>query len=814
MRKITQKILGSLLIFLLTVVLSPQVFAEEPAWSSLAIYPPQVHLQTASDYQGIIVVATRDDGVTLDVTSEAKLALSDKSAHIEGQTLRPVSDGNAKLTATFNTLTATAAISVTKVAEHRPISFMTDCMPTFARAGCNTGSCHGSASGKDGFRLSLFGYDPRGDYFRITREEATRRINLAIPSDSLLLEKSVGKVQHTGGKLFGTDSKYYQTMHQWLSDGAKLDADTAPTVTSLSLYPPAAVMEGDGAVQQFIAVAGYSDGTTRDVTDLTKFSTNNATCAPIEPLGKVTAKARGESFIMARFDVHNVGSQVLTLPKEVQYNKPTEKPANYIDELVGAKLHKLRIEPSNLCTDEEFLRRVTIDIAGMLPTPEEHTTFLADKSADKRAKKIDELLSRKEFAEIWAMKWSELLMVKTVANVIEYKPMFLYSSWLTQQIANDVPLDKIVRDILGASGGTFSEPATNFYQIERDVKKTAENVAQVFMGTRIQCAQCHNHIFDRWTMDDYYSFNAFFSQIGRKQAEDYRETIIFNRGNGEVQNPVSKKTMAPKFLGGATPDVKGKDRRVIFAEWLTAPDNPFFGPSVANRIWAHFNGPGIVSPVDDFRVSNPASNPELLDALGKKLVEYKYDFKKVVRDICNSNTYQRSTDTNGTNEADLRNYSHATVRRVQAEMLLDCISQITDTKDKFRGLPIGARAVQIADGNTSNYFLSTFGRAKRESVCSCEVDTQPSLSQSLHLINGTTVENKIRQGKTIEKLLDAGKSNQEVIENLYVRSLSRMPSKAEIEQLLKLCGDKKRPIAELQDIYWAILNAREFMFNH
>ena len=333
------------------------------------------------------------------------------------------------------------------------------------------------------------------------------------------------------------------------------------------------------------------------------------------------------------------------------------------------------------------------------------------------------------------MKWAELLMVRSGGPTqISYKSIFLYSNWLTEQIAGNVPLDRIVRQLLAARGGTFSTPATNFYQIEPDTLKTAENVAQVFMGVRVQCAQCHNHPFDRWTMDDYYSFAAFFSQIGRKEGEDYRETIIFNRGGGEVNHPVGGRVMAPKFLGGPKPDCAGKDRREVLADWLTAPDNPFFAPSVANRIWAHFFGIGIVEPVDDVRVSNPPANPELYRQLGRKLVEYKYDFKRLVRDICLSQTYQRATQTNASNEGDQRNFAHARVRRIQAEMLRDCISQVTETKDKFRGLPLGARAVQIADGATSDYFLTTFGRSPRETVCACDVRSEPTLSQALHLL--------------------------------------------------------------------------------
>ncbi len=471
--------------------------------------------------------------------------------------------------------------------------------------------------------------------------------------------------------------------------------------------------------------------------------------------------------------------------------------------------------PSDICTDEEFLRRATIDITGVLPTEDERRDFLADKLPDKRAKLVDSLLQRKAFAEIWAMKWAELLMVRSGGPMnVSYKSVYLYANWLTEQIAGNVPLDKIVRDLLAARGGTFSTPATNFYQIERETLKTAENVAQVFMGVRVQCAQCHNHPFDRWTMDDYYSFAAFFSQIGRKEGEDYREMIVFNSGGGEVYQPVTGRKMEPKFLGGAIPDCRGKDRRAVLANWLTAPDNPYFAPSVANRIWAHFFGVGVVEPVDDVRVSNPPSNAELYQTLGRKLVEYKYDFKRLVRDICLSQTYQRTTITNRSNEGDQRNFAHARVRRIQAEMMRDCISEVTGTKDKFRGLPLGAKAVQIADGATSDYFLTTFGRSMRETVSASDVHSEPTLSQALHLLNGATVQQKIRAGGVIQKLLAAKNSPDEIIRVLYVRCLTREPQPDELIELKKIVAGSPKPADALEDVFWSLLNSREFCFNH
>jgi hypothetical protein len=397
--------------------------------------------------------------------------------------------------------------------------------------------------------------------------------------------------------------------------------------------------------------------------------------------------------------------------------------------------------------------------------------------------------------------------------VISYKAMLLYYNWLADQIGRNVPLDKMVQTLLGANGGTFKVPQTNYYQNETDTLKVAENVAQVFMGMRVQCAQCHNHPFDRWTQDDYYSFAAFFSQIGRKGGEDYRETIIFNSGGGEVAHPVGGRRMSPKFLGGEVPDVAGKDRRVVMANWLASPQNPYFAQNFANRVWAHFFGIGIIDPVDDVRISNPASNPELLAELAKRFTATNYDFKQLVRDICRSQAYQRSTERSETNMQDEKNFAHANLRRIKAESLLDIIGQVTNTKDKFRGLPLGARAVQIADGNTSTYFLTTFGRATRETVCSCEVKMEPTLSQALHLLNGDTVNGKIQAGGVLAKLAVEKVEPLAIIERLYVTCLARKPTPEEMEGFKPLVagGDVNKT---LEDLFWALLNSREFIFNH
>ncbi|PQO32920.1 DUF1549 domain-containing protein [Bremerella cremea] len=785
----------------------------ESSIREINVYPSSIELLTSRDSQRYIVVATRDDDVTLDVTAQATVALADESkVKRDGNLILPAADGETTLSVEYGGHKVEVPVKVEQASDERPVSFHLDVMSVFMRAGCNTGSCHGAARGKDGFRLSLFGFDPNGDYFRTTREQATRRINLANPESSLLLEKAIGAVPHTGGKLFDKDSEYYATLLRWLETGANQDEGEVPRCQNIEIYPPKAVLEGEGAQQSFIVKAFYSDGTTRDVTNLAVFMSNNDNSAPIDADGLCTASKRGEAFVMARFETHTVGSQVIVLPKELQYEKP-QIAGNYIDELVGAKLHKLRILPSEVCSDEEYLRRATVDITGKLPTEEEYQEFIADTSDDKRAKLVDRLLERKEFSEIWAMRWAELLMIKST-NTVSQKSAFLYYSWLTEQISNDVPLDQMVREILTASGGTFSSPATNYYEIERDTLKTAENVAQVFMGLRTQCAQCHNHPFDRWTMDDYYGFAAFFSQIGRKNTEDYRERIIYDRRSGDVRHLVDNRVMEPKFLGGVVPDMKGRDRREVLAEWLTAPENPYFASSVANRVWASFFGVGIVDPVDDVRVSNPASNPELYETLGNKLIEYNYDFKKLVRDICASTAYQRKTLPNDSNRSDTKNFAYAQVRRIPAEQLLDCISAATNHDEKFGGLPLGASAVQIADGRTSNYFLTTFGRSQRETVCSCEATTSPTLSQALHMLNGSATQGKISQGKLVEGWVKEGLSEDAIIEKIFIRCLSRKPSAEEREKLLATMKEEENKQRGLEDIFWAVLNSREFMFNH
>ena len=808
--------LSSLLIVFCAALLSANA-KETRQLADVKVFPPEVNLQTRQDRQSLVVQAIYSDGATRDVTSEATISLADKAvARLEKQTLTPLADGKTQLEVKFDGKAVKVPVQVDKAKDTRGVSFRLDVVPVFSKAGCNSGNCHGSSRGKDGFRLSLFGYDPEGDYHRLTRENIGRRVNLALPEESLVLEKGLGIVQHTGGERFKKDTELYNTILEWLKAGAPNDATNVAKVVGVDIMPRNAVLEGAGASQQFTVRAKYSDGTDRDVTPLAVFINNNDVAVKVSDAGKVTAAKSGESFIMARFDSFTVGSQVIVVPKDTPYEFPKDAVAqNYIDELVHAKHKKLRITPSGVCDDQTFIRRAYLDITGKLPSPEEVKKFVDDSSGAKRQHLIDDLLGRKEFADLWVMKWAELLQIRSRNDEFSYKAALQYYNWLQDKMLNNVPINKIVQDLLTASGSNLKNAAASYYQIERDTLKIAENTAQVFMGMRIQCAQCHNHPFDQWTMDDYYSFASFFPQVGRKAGEDPRETIIYDRGDGEVRHPVGNKSLKPKFLGGEQPEIKKEQtRREVLAKWIASPENTWFAKNLANIVWAHFMGKGIIDPVDDVRVSNPPSNPELLDALGAKFTEYGYDFKRLVRDICNSRTYQLSTRANDTNAQDDRNFAKASVRRQRAEVLLDCISQVTETKDKFQGLPRGARAVEIADGNTSTYFLTAFGRASRQSVCSCEVKTEPNLSQALHLLNGDTVNQKIREGGLVKKLLKDGKQPPQVIEELYLRCFGRKPTSDEAEKLNKFLVDAKDPEPVLTDLFWALLNSKEFIFNH
>ncbi|MBI4905490.1 MAG: DUF1549 domain-containing protein [Acidobacteria bacterium] len=717
-----------------------------------------------------------------------------------------------------------APASKAPVTPPRPVSFRLDVMPVFFRAGCNSGGCHGAASGKDGFRLSLFGYDPAGDYFRLTQQLIGRRIDLAVPEESLLLKKATGMVPHSGGRRFKPDSGYYRTVLEWIRAGAPADSEKVPQVAGISLVPDKIVFSGKEPKKKLQVIARYSDGTTRTVNNLALYLTNNKNTADIDDNGIVTAGKRGATFVFARFAKFTTGAEVIVLPTDKNFKWPKVSSNNYIDDIVNAKLQYLRILPSSLSTDEQFLRRVSIDLIGLLPTVDEYKSFVADRSPGKRAKLVDALMQRDEFADLWATKWAELLKVITGNNAsfgTDRKVANAYYQWIREQMKRNTPVDEFVRAQLAGTGSNIADPAVNLYtmipQGRYDAKEVALDVAEVFTGIRIQCAQCHNHPFDRWTMDDFYGFVSFFTGVKRKPASEPREYYI----SGDPNPPPAKylldnRPVPAKFLGGAEPDIRTRDPRLALAEWLTSTDNVIFRQNIANRVWDHFFGRGIVHPVDDVRISNPPSNKELLEALGKHLASYNYDVRRLILDICTSRTYQLSSIPNETNRDDDSQFSHAKLRRMRADVMLDALAQVTGTPTAFGPYAPGTRATEMFEGGhrTGNYFLRTFGLSKRESVHASETRYEPTLSQALHLINGDTVETKIARSTIVTEQLKAKRTPQAIIEVLYIRTLSRKPSAEESKKLAALVANDPSGRAVYDDILWALINSSEFEFNH
>ena len=709
----------------------------------------------------------------------------------------------------------------------RDISFRLDVAPILFRRGCNAGACHGSSRGKDGFRLSLFGYDPAGDYFRLTQEMVGRRVNVASPKHSLMLLKATGKVPHTGGERLKEGSEDYQTLLKWIMAGTPDDADDVPEPVEITLEPKKMLFEGKSKNTQTKVTARYSDGSKRDFTRLALYFSNNPNTAKIDEHGNVTAGKRGDTFVFARFSRFTIGSEVIVLPADTNYTWTKPPASNYIDELVYGRLQKLHLLPSELSDDETFLRRLYLDMAGMPPTVEQYHTFMNDKSVGKRDALIKELLKSEEFTDVWTALWAESLRIlggNYTPRANDVKAAKAYFDWIREQIAKDRPLSEFVADQVKASGNNLTDGPANLYtMLVHDVKFTPKNFAadfaQIFTGVRIQCAECHNHPFDRWTMDDYYGFVSFFTGIKRRQGAEPREYYIYNDITAKpAKHKVDNRPMPAKVLGGETPAPTGIDQREALAKWLTSPDNELFKRNVANRIWAHFFGRGLVEPVDDMRVSNPPTNKPLLDALAKRLADSNFSLRALVYDICTSRIYQLSARPNHTNVDDTRQFSRSRLRRLRADVLLDTIVRATEWNRGFSYFPPGTRAIQFYPLNvysgTGDGFLATFGRSKRASACACETSTEPNLSQTLHLIAGNTLQGAVGGGAVVKKLLDKKTPPEQLIENLYIRCLSRKPSAKELTSMLALIAERKKDRRVYEDIFQGLLNSTEFNFNH
>jgi hypothetical protein len=791
--------------------------------ASLMVQPAAMTLAGPRANQQLVLTGKYADGTVRDLTPFATIRAEQPNlVTVEDAFVRPVKNGATALIIEVGGQTARVNVTVTDMDKPAPVSFRNQVIASLNVGGCNQGACHGTPSGKNGFKLSLRGYDPAADYLQLTRDVFGRRTDSQNPAASLIMLKALGKIAHEGGPRFAADSVPAQTLMAWLSEGLKDDPADLPTLKNIEVVPGSRVLNSPARWQQLAVLAHYSDGSTRDVTRYTVFSSSDAAVAEVSMNGLVEFRQSGEAAILCRYLQQMQSVRLTYLEPKPGFTWPNPPESNYIDKFVFAKLKMLSIAPSGVCTDSEFVRRVYLDICGMLPTGEEVKAFLDNKAPDKRAKLIDQLLERPEYADFWTLKWSDVL--RSSRKTIQVKGIHTFQSWLHQHITENTSFDEIVRELLTANGSSYTNPPANYYRIARDPTSLAETTAQLFFGIRMQCCKCHNHPFEKWTQDDYYSLAAFFYRVKQKKDPSFpaanpqtaTSEIIFAERTGEVTQPRSGKTMPPRFLGGDVPAIPdGKDRREVFADWLTRADNAFFAKSVVNRIWYHLLGKGIVDPVDDFRDSNPSANDELLDALAKDFVANKFDVKRLIRSIANSRTYQLSAQTTPTNKDDSRYFSHAVTKLMTAEQLLDALCDVTALPEKFAGLPLGTRAIQLPDGEVNHPFLKTFGQPARELACECERESDSNLAQALQLINGPTINEKIRNpNNRLGKLLGAKKTDQEILNELYLTALARAPLPAEVNAALghvNKAADKRKA---WEDVLWALLNTREFLFRH
>jgi hypothetical protein len=775
--------------------------------------------------QQVVVTGRYADGSVRDLTPFCELAL--EGADVAGVSpeglVLPKKNGSTGLVVKAGGQTARVAVTVKDLEKPQPVGFRHELVAALNVGGCNQGACHGTPSGKNGFRLSLRGYDPAADYTQLTRDVLGRRTDKLDSEASLILQKALGRVPHEGGLRFLPASVPAQVFKAWLAEGLQDDPADLPALQGIEVLPGARVLNEPARWQQLAVLARFADGSVRDVTRLTVFSSSDSAVADVSNTGLVEFQQSGEVAILCRYLDAMVSVRLMYLQpkKDFVWSNPPEN--SYVDKLVFGKLKLLSILPSDLCTDQEFIRRVYLDLCALLPTPEETKTFLASTEKDKRAKLIDRLLARPEYADFWTLKWSDVL--RSNRKTIQLKGIHVFQRWLHDKIEKNTPFDQIVRELLTANGSTFANPPANFYRIARDPTNLAETTAQLFFGIRMQCAKCHNHPFERWTQDDYYSMAAFFARV--KQKKDTVEVgtgpqgvggaeFIYTDRAGEVVQPRTGKVMPPKFMGGPVATVPpGKDRREALADWLAAADNPFFAKSVVNRIWFHLLGRGIVDPVDDFRDSNPSANDELLTALAKDFVAQRFDVKYMIRLILNSRAYQLSAEANEFNKDDNKYFSHAVTRLLTAEQLLDAICATTGVPEKFAGLPTGTRATQLPDGEVNHVFLKTFGQPARELACECEREGDSNLAQALQLINGPTINDKVRDpNNRLGRLLAKKVADPEVLNELYLATLSRPPADGEVKAALEHVAKATDQRRAWEDVQWALLNSKEFLFRH
>ena len=803
-----------------------QSSAKIAALKQVSILPSSVSLTGPAASQRFLVEALFSDGHEEDVTTRAILSVSHPGvATVREGLVQPLADGQMKVRASFQGHQAEAQVEVKDSRAPRVWSFRNQVLPVMTKMSCNSGACHGAAAGKNGFKLTLRGYDPDLDYFTLTRQALGRRTERLEPAKSLILLKPTLTISHGGGQRFPVGSPEYQVISGWIGAGMPPPSDFDPRVEGLEVIPREASLRA-GAEQQILVRARFSDGHSEDVTRWAKFSSGDMDVANVDDWGHVKMTGYGELPVTVWYQ-SRVAFARLRVPFPAALDETLFRQAprrNSIDDLVLKKLEQLHIPPSRPATDAEFLRRAYLDAAGILPTAAEAEAFLADQSPDKRARLIDALLARPEFIDYWAYKWSDLLLVSS--RKLSTAAMWSYYNWIRESVAANKPWDQFVREIVTATGNTRENGAANYYAVQREPIDISENLAKSFLGLSITCARCHNHPLEKWTQNDYYSMANLFSRV-RLKNDDRMELTVFSSPSGEINHPRLGRPMPPRPLDARPLGFDSPlDRRVYFAQWLTSPDNPYFARALVNRIWRNFMGRGLVEAVDDLRETNPPTNDELFSALAADFVKHGFDVRYLIRAIMNSATYQTAADPEKDNAQDDKYYSHYVIRRLPAEVLLDAISQVTQVPEKFEGYPVGMRAMQLPDTRVDSYFLTVFGRPERLQNAVSERQSDPSITQALHVINGDTLNQKLRApGGTMDMLLKLGLADQRIVEYLFLSAFSRYPSEKERDEVAAdLRGasgknaegwgssDPRRPV--LEDLLWAMLTSKEFMFNH
>lgn len=698
------------------------------------------------------------------------------------------------------------------------VSFVRDVQPILNKVGCTQGTCHGAAKGKNGFKLSLRGYDPEFDYRALINDLSGRRFNRTDPARSLMLLKPTAQVPHGGGIRFEVGSAYYNTILQWISEGADFGDPVSATISKLEVTPPEILFDKAGPKRQLAVTAHYADGSTREVTKEAIYSSNTPTIAEIGDDGVVTSVRKGEAAMLVRYEGKLAVVNVTALTEKQGFKWTPLPENNYIDKFIAAKLQRVKILPSELTTDAEFLRRVSYDLIGLPPTVEQVRAFVAEKTENrlKRTRKIDELMARPEFVDHWSLKWGDLLQVNRAR--LGDKGMWAFRDWIRDSVASNKRYDRMVRELITARGSTFQNPPANFFRFTRDAKVAMETTTQLFLGVRMVCAQCHDHPFEKWTQNQYFQLTAFFGAVGIKDGMDSNEEIVYDkREEAEIHHPKDNRVVPAKFLfGGENIKPQEAHLREALADWLTAPSNDLFGKSMANRMWSYFFGRGIIDPVDDIRASNPPVNPQLLDALTKDFVDHGFDLRRLIRTIVSSRTYQLSYHANEWNADDESNFSHASPRRLTAEELYDGLYIATGTKPYLKELPKDFTAEQFPDPSFGKGgFLDLFGRPERQTSCECERRSDVSLVQALNLINGSTIADAVAdEHGRVARLVLKSSTDRQLVEELYLAALGRPPDPKELDSAETYLAKGMNRAERAQDLLWALLNSNAFLFNH